>query len=98
MKKKIKVANTQAMPKVSDSMKPYSVIKNKNSKPVFVLVPYEVWQESKQKLGSRSTRKISTGEPPKRSVKSNPWVDFAGSLEVREDGLEFQKRLRSEWS
>jgi hypothetical protein len=98
MKKKIKIANTQLPPKASGSMKPYGVIKNKNSKPIFVLVPYDVWQKSKEAKKPSVTKTTSTGQKRTTKTKGNPWLTFAGTLALREDGLEYQKRLRSEWS
>lgn len=79
-------------------MKPYGVIKNKNSKPIFVLVPYEVWQKAKEVKKASVTKTNLTGKKRTRKAKGNPWLKFAGTLGLREDGLEYQERLRSEWS
>ncbi|GEM_PF-6556887 len=97
MKKKTKAANTRPLHKAAGSMKPYSIVKDKESKPVFVLVPYDVWQESKRAKRASTTKRPS-GSRRARKAKDNPWPSFAGILGVREDGLEYQHRMRNEWS
>ena len=97
MKKKQRNSNARPSKPTSVSMKAYSIVKDQTSKPLFVLVPYAVWQEAKRAGNKGITKK--TQQPARRkSVKSNPWAKFSGILGKREDALEYQRRLRSEWS
>ncbi len=97
MKKKQRNSNARPNKPTGKSMKAYSIVKDQASKPLFVLVPYAVWQETKR-ARAKGAKKKPPERPRNKSEKSNPWAKFSGILGEREDALKYQRRLRSEWS
>ncbi len=97
MKKKQRNSNARPSKPTSVSMKACSIVKDRTSKPLFVLVPYAVWQEARR-AGKKGITKKRPQPVRRKNTKSNPWAKFSGILGKSEDALEYQRRLRSEWS
>ncbi|MFO1478744.1 MAG: hypothetical protein U1F40_00940 [Turneriella sp.] len=97
MKKNLKNSGVRRSRPAASPMKAYSIVKDRSSKPLFVLVPYEVWQETKKANRAKSAKQ-KPKHRRKKTEKVPPWADLAGVLGEREDALEYQKRLRGEWS
>lgn len=62
------------------------IVFDENNKPVEVIINYSEWREIETLLGE-STKMMSR----KRLG------DYAGKVHLKEDPMDFQRRIRSEW-
>lgn len=62
------------------------IVVDENNKPVEVIISYDEWE--------RIARIIGKAHEPTTSETLNK---YSGILELKEDPLEYQKRIRNEW-
>jgi hypothetical protein len=62
------------------------IVLDENNKPLEVIIKYDEWKEIEQIL--KSHKKVMSKEKLKKHV---------GILHIKEDPLDFQRRIRSEW-
>ncbi|PKL40262.1 MAG: hypothetical protein CVV41_20190 [Candidatus Riflebacteria bacterium HGW-Riflebacteria-1] len=61
------------------------ILTDENNKPVAVQIDYDDWLECERLLNLKPIKAVDLAE-------------FSGKIALKEDPLEFQKRLRDEWS
>jgi hypothetical protein len=69
------------------------ILADEANRPVAVQIDYADWLEVEKLLGL-------TNSPVSNGTHSAPTIDlntFAGTLPLREDPIDFQRRVRDEW-
>lgn len=67
--------------------------------PVAVQIPYADWLEIVARLRIKDARNSTHGAPPlRRGATAATLTKHAGVLRLSEDPLEYQRRIRDEWS
>lgn len=62
------------------------LVLDESNKPIAVQIDYEDWLEIEKRLGERSA-----------SSRTVDLESLRGSIQLTEDPLEFQRRMRGEW-
>lgn len=62
------------------------VVTDEQGRPVSVLIPYPEWLQIEQQLNA-----------PSLATQARPIQRHAGSIQLSEDPLTYQRRLRDEW-
>lgn len=62
------------------------IVVDENNKPVEVIISYAEWEKIERIIGKGY-----------KSTTAEMLSEFAGTLSLKEDPLEYQKRIRNEW-
>lgn len=62
------------------------IVVDENNKPVEVIISYAEWEKIERIIGKAY-----------KSTTAEMLSEFAGTLSLKEDPLEYQKRIRNEW-
>lgn len=63
------------------------IVTDEDHNPIAVQIDYDDWLEIERLLGVRAERKLATD-----------LSEFRGAVKLTEDPLEYQRRIRDEWS
>ncbi len=61
------------------------ILTDENNEPIAVQIDYKDWLECEKILNLKTARKVDLSE-------------FAGSIQLKMNPLEFQKKIRDEWN
>jgi len=62
------------------------IVVDENNKPVEVIIGYDEWEKIERMIGKGY-----------KATKSEKLKKYAGIIKLKEDPLEYQKKIRNEW-